>query len=230
MSKDFFDVIKQGDRSEVERLLSQDSTLIHRKENGLSPIMVAVYSQKPEIAEFLSEKVGNLSIFESTALGRTNQIARHLARDPMLANACACDGYQPLGLASLFGRYDAAVYLIKAGAVVNTSSRNWLDATPLHSATTAGHLNIVLLLLNHDANPNAKDGNSFTPLHIAAQKGFTSILRSLLFNGADLTIQTRQGKLPLDIAHEADQMEAAALLKEGITRRFKALRPIIENQ
>ena len=36
-----------------KRLLSLNSGLIYEKDNGLSPIMVAAYCQKPEIMDFL---------------------------------------------------------------------------------------------------------------------------------------------------------------------------------
>jgi ankyrin repeat protein len=223
MSKEFFDAIKQGNLDEVQRFLSINSGLIYEKDNGLSPIMVAAYCQKPEIVDFLCDKTGTLNIFEAAATGKTNQLARHLARDPMLVNAYACDGYQPLGLACYFGHYETAEYLIKAGAVVNSSSRNLLGATPILSAAAAGHAEIILLLLKHNANPNARENNGYTPLHAAAQNGDTQIIRTLLFNGGDMTICSNQGELPIDLAVEAGHTEAAALFKEGITRRFRAV-------
>jgi len=226
MDYKFFNAIKKGDLDEVERLLFLDPSLMYEKENGLSPVMVAAYGRQTEVTDFLGDAAGSLNIFESAATGRTNQIARHLARDPLLANAYACDGYQPLGLACFFGHYETTVYLIKAGAVVNSPAHNSRRSTPLHSAAAAGHSNIVMLLLHHDANPNTKDGRGSTPLHTAAEHGHTTLIRSLLFNGADLTIRTQQGKLPLELANEAGHTEAVAVLKEGITRRFKALRPV----
>jgi ankyrin repeat protein len=126
MSKEFFDAIKQGDLDEVRSLLSLNFGLIYEKDNGLSPIMVAVYSKKPHVTEFLINKTGSLNIFEAAVTGKINQLVRHLARDPLLVNAYSCDGYQPLGLACYFGHYKSAEYLIKAGAVVNSPSRNSL--------------------------------------------------------------------------------------------------------
>jgi ankyrin repeat protein len=221
MSKDFFDAIKQGNFDEVKRLLSFNPGLIYDKDNGLSPILVAAYSQEPKVTDFLIDKTGSLNIFEAAATGKTNQIARHLARDPLLANAYSCDGYQPLGLACYFGHLKTAEYLIKAGAVVNSPSRNSLSATPILSAAAAGHVKIVMLLIKHNANPNARENNGFTPLHAAAQNGDTETIRTLLFNGADMTICAHQGELPIDLAIEGGHTDAAALFKEGITRRFK---------
>jgi ankyrin repeat protein len=166
--------------------------------------------------------MGSLNLFEAAVTGKINRLVRHLARDPLLVNAYSCDGYQPLGLACYFGHYKSAEYLIKAGAVVNSPSRNSLGATPILSAAAAGHVEIVLLLIKHNANPNAHESNGFTPLHVAAQNGDTEMARALLFNGADMTICSHQGELPIDLAVEAGHVDVATLLKEGITRRFKA--------
>jgi ankyrin repeat protein len=224
MNKEFFEAIKQGNLEKVQRLLSISTTLIHEKEDCLSPIMVAAYRQKIKVMEFICEKTVNLDIFESAAAGKVNSIARHLARDPLLANAYACDGFQPLGLACLLGQYEAAEYLMKAGAVINAPSRNLLNATPIQSAVSGGHSQIVELLLKHNANPNVRESKGFTPLHTAAQNGNAQIIRALLYNGADISLHSHQGDLPIDLAMAGGHTDAAALLKEGITRRFKAFR------
>jgi ankyrin repeat protein len=225
MSIEFFNAIKQGKLEEVKKILAATPQLIHEKDNGASPLLVAVYHQEPEIAEFLADQAGTLNIFEACALGRINMVMQHLARDVELVNAYAEDGFQPLGLASFFGHYEIAEYLIKAGAAINSQSKNPLSAAPIQSAAAAGHVKIVMLLLNHNANPNVREQNGYTPLHAAAQNGDMQMLRSLLFNGADMSIRSTDGKLALDLALEAGQTDAAALLKEGITRRFKAARP-----
>jgi ankyrin repeat protein len=222
MSKEFFDAIKQGNLDKVQQLLSLNPSLIHERDDSLSPVMVAVHNHKPKIVDFLSEKTGTLNIFESAATGKTNQVIRHLARDPLLTNTYTCDGFQPLGLACFFGHHETAEYLIKVGALVNSPSRNLLGATPIHLAATAGHIDIVMLLLLNNANPNAQDNNGCTPLHNAAESGNTHLLRLLLFNGADMAIRNRDGKSPTDLAIKAGHTEAETLLKEGITRRFRA--------
>ncbi|MBI3161732.1 MAG: ankyrin repeat domain-containing protein [Chloroflexi bacterium] len=226
MSKELFDAVRQGKLVEVKRLIAADPDLIYTKENGLGPVMVAIYHQHAAIAEFLTEKAGSLNIFEAAAMGRTSQVIRHLARDAALVNAYASDGFQPLGLACFFGHIDTAEYLIKAGAPINSPSKNPLMATPIQSATAAGHAHIVILLLSHRADPNVREQGGFTPLHAAAQNGNVEIIRSLLFSGADLSIRSKNGKNPVDMATEAGHLEAAKLLKSGITRRFRAVKPI----
>jgi len=224
MSLSFFDAIKQGNRYEVERQLIADPGLIHVRENGLSPIMVAAYHGQPEIASFLADKTVALTIFEAAATGKINNILRLLARDPQLVNAYTADGFQPLGLAAYFGHFESAEYLVKAGAPVNSPSRNDLKATPLQSAAAAGHVQIVEMLIKYRADTNVQEQGGYTPLHAAAQNGDQGTIRALLYGGADLTIKSDDGKTPLDFALEAGHGEAAKLLQEGITKRFKLKR------
>ena len=225
MSISFFDAIKQGNRYEVERQLIVDPALIHVKENGLSPILIAAYHHEPALASFLADKTVVLTIFEAAATGKINHVIRLLARDPELVNAYAQDGFQPLGLACYFGHFDTAEYLIKAGAPVNSPARNDLKAAPLHSAAAGGHQKIVQLLLDHHADPNLREQSGFTPLHAAAQNGDVEIIRALLMGGADLTMKSTEGKSAMDVAMEAGHEKATVLLGEGVTKRFRHLDP-----
>jgi len=224
MGISFFDAIKRGNRYEVERQLIVDPSLIHVREDGLSPILIAAYHHQPEIASFLADKTVALTIFEASATGKINNILRLLARDPQLVNAYAIDGFQALGLACFFGHFDVAEYLIKAGAPINSASRNELKAMPIHSAAAARQAKIVELLLKHRADPNTAEQGGYTPLHIAGQNGDVEPIRVLLYGGADMTLRNDDGHTPLDLALEADHPDAARLLQEGITKRFKSRR------
>lgn len=223
MSLSFFDAIRQGNRYEVERQLIVDPNLTRVRENGLSPILIAAYHHQPEIASFLADKTILLTIFEASATGKINQVIRLLARDPQLVNAYAEDGFQPLGLACFLGHYDTAEYLAKAGAPLNSPSRNELKAAPIHSAAAGGHFRIVKMLLELGALPNVREQGGYTPLHAAAQHGNVDIIRALLLGGADLTLKSDDGKTPLDIAMDAGHEQASALLGEGVTKRFRPM-------
>ena len=226
MSAGFFEAIRQGNGQEVERRLRLSPGLIHAREDGLSPILVAAYHRHPEIASFLAEKTVALTIFEAAATGRLNNIIRLLAREPELVNAYAEDGFQPLGLACYFGHLEAAEYLVKAGASINSPSRNGLKAAPLQSAAAAGHAEIARMLLEHQADPNVRAEGGYTPLHAAAQNGAEAMIRVLLYGGADLGVRSDDGATPLDLARKARHARAVKLLEEGITKRLKPLRPV----
>jgi ankyrin repeat protein len=222
MKTSFFEAIKQGNRYEVERQLILDPALIHCRENGLSPVMVAVYHEQPEIAALLAGKTVALTIFEAIAIGRLETIVRLLARKPQLVSTYSEDGFQPLGLACYFGNFEIAEYLVKAGAPLNSVSHNELKIAPIRSAAAGGYESIVKLLLTNGADPNVRERHGYTPLHAAAQNGDETMIRTLLYGGADMGLKGNDGKLPLDLARQAGHAGAARLLEEGITKRFKS--------
>ncbi len=219
--KEFFAAIKEGRQERVACLLRAAPGLIHERENGCSPILLAAYNNQPKLANFLAEKAVALNIFEAAATGKTNHIVRILARDPQLVNAYSDDGYQPLGLACFYGHVETAKYLINAGARVNSPSQNKMKAAPLHSAAAGRHSELVKLLLEHAADPNALQEGGFTPLHAAAQNGDVESVQLLIFYGADADVKSCKGKTPLDYAMENKKSKAISLLKEGITKRLR---------
>lgn len=221
MTTEFFDAIRQGKRTEVERQLLLNPSLLLARENSLSPILVAAYHQHPELASYLADKTVTLTIFEAAATGKINQIIRLLARDPELVIAYAEDGFQALGLACYFGHYDVAEYLAKAGAPLNSQARNGLKAAPIHSAASARHIKILQMLLDMGADPNVREQAGYTALHAAAQNGDIETIQALLLGGADLTLKSDDGKTAMDIAMEAGHEKATVLLGEGVTKRFK---------
>ena len=218
----FLEAIQKGDAKKVQRFLEGDPDLAHETdEHGLSPILIAAYHHRTDVAEVIASQVGLLNIFEASALGKTAHIIRILARDPQLVDSSSVDGFQPLGLAAFFGHRETADYLIGAGAPINASSNNPLKVTPLHSAVAGNHSAVAELLLKCGADPNLRQAGGFTPLHTAARNGQVDILRMLLINGADLKVQSDDGKTALDMAKEADHRDAVEYLKMEITKRLR---------
>ena len=165
-----------------------------------------------------------LTVYEAAATGKMTHLISNLGHKPELVNAYSEDGYQPLGLAAYFGHEKIVEYLIKAGAEVNSPSKNSLGVTPLQSAVAGGHLEITRLLLTAGASPNVREGGGYTPLHTAAYNGDVEIVRSLIFGGADLEAKSDKKETPLDMARKSGHDEVANLLNAGITRRFRGSR------
>jgi len=117
--------------------------------------------------------------------------------------------------------------LINAGADLETLSHG---STPLRIAVFGSDTEMVALLLESGANPNAetfsvlsklarREGRKTLPgfydtvLHEAVAKGVPAIVEKLLQAGADPTRVNHEGMTPLDIAREKGNTEIATLLE-----------------
>ena len=154
----------------------------------MSELLQAVYrGDRTRVDELLAAGPA-LDVFEAAAVGNAERLRELLDEDPRLANAWAEDGFQPLGLASFFGHVEAARLLVERGAEVNSASRNEMKVMPLHSAAATGdpeaRYEISKLLLEHGADPNARQQDDFTPLMAAEQQGDERLRELLAQHGA----------------------------------------------
>lgn len=154
----------------------------------MKDLLQAVYRGDQAAVDELLAAEPELDVFEAAAVGRTERLRELLDADPKVANAWAEDGFQPLGLASFFGRVDAARLLIERGAEVNSASRNDFKVMPLHSAVAEKdaetRYELATLLLEHGADPNARQQDDFTPLMAADQQGDARLRELLVEYGA----------------------------------------------
>ena len=154
----------------------------------MTELLQAVYrGDRTRVDELLAADPA-LDVFEAAAVGNAERLRELLDEDPRLANAWAEDGFQPLGLASFFGHVEAARLLVERGAEVNSASRNEMKVMPLHSAAATGdpeaRYEISKLLLEHGADPNARQQDDFTPLMAAEQQGDERLRELLAEHGA----------------------------------------------
>jgi ankyrin repeat protein len=155
----------------------------------MSELLEAIYRGDQGRADELLASDPELDVFEAAAVGKTARLRQLLDEDPSLANAWASDGFQPLGLASFFGQTAAVRLLLERGAEVNSASRNEMKVMPLHSAAATGdpgaRYEIAKLLLEHGADPNARQQDDFTPLMAADQNGEERLRELLIEHGAE---------------------------------------------
>ena len=193
--------------------MQKDPALAKSKTSAnVSPLMLSCYYKKPEVTAFLLKYLDNLTIFEAAASGKFDVVAHLLYTHPEIVNEYANDGFTPLGLASYFGQFEVARYLVLKGADVNLPSNNGFNVFPIHSAAAGNHTDIVKLLVTNGANVNVKQQAGVTPLHSAAQNGNPDMLILLLEHGADTQVRMEGGKLPADLAREKGFDEIAEIL------------------
>lgn len=210
---ELFTAIKAGDLGGVEALLAAEPGLAAaRDEGGLSAVLTAAYWQQPAIVGALLARGPTLTFYEAAAAGVTDRLDELLRDEPGLLEAYAPDGFTALGLASFFGHAEAAAMLLARGANPNRASQNGLRVTPLHSAAAGRHHALVAMLLDHGADPHARQEGGFTPLHSAAQNGDRATAELLLARGAARDARTDDGRAPRDFAREGGHEELATLL------------------
>ena len=80
------------------------------------------------------------------------------------------------------------------------------------TAARRGNLAMVQLLVDKNANVNARDASGETALMVAAERGNAAVLKLLVQKGADPSARDLLGRTAYDTAFSAHKVEAAQFL------------------
>jgi len=212
--EDLFAAIKNGDRTELKRILEADPRAAGAiGPDGTSAVLAAVYRGDQDAVAALRATGVELNVFEAAAVGDADRVKHLLRTKAANATDYNTDGFHPLGLAAFLGHADVVKVLLDVGADVQAPSRNPMRVTALHSAVAdGGHREIALALIAAGADPNAKQRHGWTPLHGAAHSGDRAVVEALLAAGADRSLTNDEGRTAADIARERGHADLAALL------------------
>jgi uncharacterized protein len=202
-SEALFAAIEAGDAAAVQALLARDAALAGARDGeGISARMRARYRSDRAVMEAVRSAGGDLDVFEAAAFGDVDRLAALLV-DPGLVGPFSADGFTPLHLAAFFGTTRAVAQLLDRGADPDARGRGWMTGTPLHSAVSGQHAEIVRLLLAGGADTNLRQSGGWSPLHSAAHNGDAVTAALLLAAGADPTAVNDEGTSVLHMAEEA---------------------------
>lgn len=207
--------IEAGNLQAVKDILINKPALANTLTSHLiSPLLLACYYKKQDIANLITEFTDDLTLFEACAVGKFDVATSLIFQKPDSINDYSDDGFTPLGLACYFGHEDLAKYLVLKGADVNLASKNGFNVFPIHSAVASNNFNITKMLLDNGAYPNVCQKAGLAPLHTAAQLGNIELIILLLEHGAEVTLRMEGGKLPADLAAEKGFNEIAEILRD----------------
>jgi uncharacterized protein len=212
---EFTDAIKAGDAAKVESLLDADPSLLQSIENNVSPILLAIYHGKPELADLFASRT-EASFHEAIALGDEPRVRSFLAGDPSLLDTRSPDGYPPLGLAIFFRHGALARWLIEQGADVSAYAENANRVAPVHAAAASCDHETMRLLLARGADVNARQQLDYTALHGAASRGDRPMAELLLEHGADRQAKGSDGMSVADVARKYGHPDFAEWLQSGV--------------
>jgi ankyrin repeat protein len=116
------------------------------------------------------------------AAARTNDVngARALIANKADVNQQDDKGYTPLIMATYYGSYDVAQFLLDHGAAIEKKDSS--GRTALMGASFKGDERDVALLLQHGADANAKDSKGLTSMMYAVMFGRVSVVKLLRAN------------------------------------------------
>jgi ankyrin repeat protein len=119
----------------------------------------------------------------------------------------------PLYHAARLGFRDLAEHLI-AEHPEHLNAEGGVEATPMHVAASAGHANILSLLIEHGADLNGRDMYSNTPLRRASRNGKLEAGELLLNRGADVDARNQFKETALTSAISQGHIQFARMLLE----------------
>jgi uncharacterized protein len=216
---EWFTAIQKGDEARVVQLLAEAPELLEARDAyGISSVMWACYARQGAVLARLLAADPGLDVFEAVAAGHEGAAGAWLERDPALAHAWSPDGFTALHLAAFFSHAGLAARLLALGADARAAARKPSRVTPLHSAVAAGAGDIARLLLEHGADPDARQAQGFTALMSAAQQDREELASLLLAHGADREARCDDGRAAADFADQKGHHALAARLRTGAAR------------
>ena len=213
-SESFFEAIRINDLPQVRALLDADPALLTVcNESKASPLLFSIYTNRPEIRDFLLSSGATMDLYEAACAGDLPRVKHFVESNPAEASSFSPDGFPVFALACFFGQLEIARYLAAKGANIHAPASNGTGYNALTAAVTAGRTETVQWLLEQGLDPNYHYGPAYTPLLSAAANGHVEILKLLLVHGADPNATANDGKSALALATERNHPQAADLLR-----------------
>ena len=234
----FIAAIEKGaDAKQVEEMLAKGADINKATPIGETSLMAAAFAGRPEVVQLLLERGADLhaktskgiTALMAAAIAGKTEVIKLLLDKGMQVNEKDAAGSTALAKAAYNGKTEAVGLLLERGAFANATidgvgdDRLYANHTPvLLMVTLKGAPEIVRMLLEHDADVNAKGRDGATPLMMAAVRGDAGMVKLMLDKGADVNAKGPQNATPLMFAAGGGSLDSAEiLLKHGADRTLK---------
>ena len=165
-----FEAVAKGKAEIVEALLRIGVDKDYRNTDGETPLIIAVQAGHMGVVKFLLSAGASVNIKSY--------------RRPWIYNP---SGFTALHLASILGRGDIAIELLRAGALLDGKSCD--GSTPLMVALWGRRLPVANALLCEGADITVCNNRGETVLTLAARSAFHEFAETLLRRGADVNAE-----------------------------------------
>jgi ankyrin repeat protein len=162
-----------------------------------------------------NDNYGSTALIDASFKGH-KQAVELLILEGANLNARGKLGDTALMNAALKGHIEIVEFLISKGADVSLTD-NWGNTALIDSAKYArdAACGVIALLVDHNADVNAKNKLGLTALIFAAQGGHVENLGCLIAEGADVNAKSKSGETALKFAETSERKDIIDLLKEN---------------
>ena len=206
IAPEFFARISRGDMSAVVLFVNAGMDIDTPNEQGWTPLMVALFEGREEVALFLIKKGANVNFSDRSGYrpvhwaafkGYTTVIDEIVTRSGDV-NAETDYGWTALLQAASLGHVATVDCLMRHGAKPN--SRDKEGAAAIHKAASNDHGDVARALVRGGAARDLEGTDRMTALHIAARLGYDDTVEALLELGCSLAAKDTRGATPLHLA------------------------------
>jgi ankyrin repeat protein len=202
----------------------------------VTPLVAALHGKHFRIAELLHQHGADVNVrdqldytsLHAACITGFPDIVEWLLNHGADVNTQTKEGFFPITSAVGWGHLQVVRMLLEFNVDIDVRRDSGWGPLDLAACrhNNKDHVGVLQLLLDHGANPNARDDNGSTPLHHSSwweeyggTHGTVEDTRLLLKYGATIDSEDNKGRTPLQLALEHDRQDMAACLREhGATR------------